>query len=235
MSVCALRAYCVFGFRPLFSWKIPNYLQKWDLWYFTGQGLGCFNNAHRHSLIAWSLSRCGLEWSWSGVSHYGDEQWINSLFALLPVELTCSDWLNDLYYLISFTRFLSQLINVYFSLCSLSSPKPSALTLLHLCFPLYPFLNTIHPFYLPSCRLPFPIPPPQGGPVIPGLPEVQVGGRLSPLLPGIHGPQPGCSRSSLHLLWWGWPGEPRRRRGAGQQRWSFWRHRRLPASGLLRY
>lgn len=122
-----------------------------------------------------------------------------------------------------------------FSLFSQNLGSNTAASLLpHLS--ISPRLSSIRLSSLPSCRLPPPIPPPhQGGPVLPGLPEVQAGGRLSPLLPGVHGPQPGRSRSPLHLLRWGRRGEPRRWRGAGQQRWGLWRHRRLPAPGLLRY
>lgn len=204
---------------------------------FYSAGPQLFNNAHRHSLIALSLFHCGLEWRWGGVSHYGAEQWINSLFALLPVELTCSDWLNDS---LKLSNKLHKPTNQcsLLSLCSHSSPKTSAVTPLHLCFHLWPFLHSFHPSACPLC-LPviFHFRPlhPQGGPVLPGLPEVQAGGWLSTLLPGIHGPQPGCCRSPVHLLRWGRPGEPRRRRGPGQQRWGLWRHQWLPASGLLRY
>ncbi|XP_035993251.1 synaptogyrin-1-like isoform X2 [Fundulus heteroclitus] len=73
-----------------------------------------------------------------------------------------------------------------------------------------------------------------GGPVVPRLPEIQAGGRLRPLLPGLHRSQPGCSRSALHVLRRGRLGKPERRRGPGQQRRGLRRHWRLPASRLLR-
>lgn len=75
---------------------------------------------------------------------------------------------------------------------------------------------------------------PKGVPVVPRLPEIQAGGRLRPLLPRIHRPQPGCGRSTLHVLWRERLGEPGRRRRPGQQRRGLRRLRRLPAPRLLR-
>lgn len=110
-----------------------------------------------------------------------------------------------------------------------ASPLPPLIIPPHLS-PIFAFLSSTF------CPIPS-VPKKKGGPVLPGLPEVQAGGRLGPLLPGIHGPQPGRSRSPVHLLRWGRRGEPGRRRrsgGPGQQRRGLRRHQRLPASGLLR-
>lgn len=142
--------------------------------------------------------------------------------ALPPLSLTrcLTNWLTHR----TVSNKLSELANLslFCFFPSLNPPPRPALTTPPLCFHLHPLLHTL-PL---SVHL-------QGGPVFPGLPEVQAGGRLGPLLAGIHGPQPG-RRSPLHLFRRGWPGEPRRRRGPGQQwrglRWLRW----LPASGLLR-
>lgn len=124
---------------------------------------------------------------------------------------------------------------VFLSLVFFFSTHPSplpALTPLHPCFTVFtPWIFSSLSLAF-SISLPF-LTPIQGGAVVPGLPEVQAGGRLRPFLPGVLGPQPGCSQCSLHLLRWGRPGESRRRRRPGQQWRCLWRHRRLPAAGLL--
>ena len=74
---------------------------------------------------------------------------------------------------------------------------------------------------------------PEGCSSLPGIPEVQAGGRLSSLLPGIRRPQPGSQRSGAPRWQWRVHRLHRRNGGPGRRGRRLRRLRRLPEPRLL--